>query len=342
MTKTREELLEMKQTELLGMLSDDTIKANNLKKNSAKTAIVDTILKTSDNSPVQNNEKGQGEEQLSLDSFKELIKEVKEEEPLKTKLKDKVYVAVNHNFNLKAKGYDKEGRLIRYVEGLDTLDLKEQNEIMPNGVPVKLIRFAGNNNEEANIFVDGFGVTRSTLRVPKENQLLQQYLERLKVYGREYILYDKTETRKRAIIERDKTAKLESLVANAGKDALLKPLLYMEVLQGNDAWQRFFKKDLIELKELAYDAIDYNQEEFINAVESSRATLVHLAHKLASKNIIEVSSDGYDVKWVENGKTIVEVPAGSIWSLAFVNFLLSAENQKLLVKLQQIAGVRAI
>jgi len=342
---TQQELEGLKVFELVALLPKDVIEEHSIKSNTKRSVVMQLVadhygidLKESNkfDKKKADEEMKAAEEENKLKEFAKTARKAFERKPGK-----RVYVARNHNYLLKSKGIDKDGKLIRYAVGFDTLDIKEQNKNNPEGVKVELIKFEG-LNPDAQFNIEGFGTARSMLTVPKHNQMLQKYIESHKSFGHFFIEWDKTKQNKIDVMEREEKGKLEGIIANAGKDELLVPLVYTDFKSGIDSFDRLIKLDIYELKKKAYDQIDYDYKEFLENVNNSYARALHLVNKSKKGGIITVSKDGRNVRWVSNNENIVTVPIGQLWQEKLIDYMLAAENIMVVRRLQELTGFNVL
>jgi hypothetical protein len=342
--KSIAEAKSMKVIELLDCLPDRIILEKSLKPNSKREIVQDIVIKffqltdevIEEKKPKEKTPKAPPIEK-KVDKLHEFAveakKEIKEEKP-----KSKTYVSHFFNFNLKAKGTNKDGKLMRYAEGHDTLDIKEQNKNNPEGVFLNLISFKGLERDVDMFSLEDFGVVRSEITVPAHEQLKQKFIESHKFYGIHFIEYDKKKRERAKVMDRESKGKLEMLVASADKTALLIPLVYIDSQNGFDTFQKKVKEDIYDLKSKAYDLIDYNYKEFLDASGSNLAKVLHLVNLARHKNIIRLTNNKREVVWDRNNQNLVTVPIGNLWNEETVDFLLRPENLHIIKKLEELTG----
>ena len=339
------DLEKLRVVELIALLPEELIKEYSLKNNTKKTVVLDVVAKHLDITLVDSKVRNE-------DLSKALIEERKEENELKAFAKSarvafarkpgpRTYVAKNHNYFLKPKGIDKKGKLMRYVEGYDTLDIKSQNENNPDGVRLVMIAFKGIPKVER-FNIEGFGEVRSMITVPESQPLLQEFLENNKFFGNFFTEWDKKKQGIKDILAREEKGKLEGLIANASKDDLLVPLVYADMKMGIDTFDKLVKLDVYELKQKAYDVIDYDHKEFLENVENSYARALHLVNKAKKSGIIKVTRDNRNVLWVSNNESFVTIPIGSLWNEEVISYMLKAENVSVVQRLQELTGFKVL
>jgi len=331
--RTYSSMKDMKVSDMIKELPSALVISNKLKVNSPRKTVEKVYsehFKLEKPKPVAEPTIEQKKESLS-DFIKATQAEAKD-----AKIRDKVYVSKFSNYNLNPKGVNKKGRLMRYAAGYDTLDLKEQNENNPDGVFVDLIHFESYSDVSEYFELDGFGTVRSRISVSKENPLLQEFLETHKYYGSLFVEYDERKRNKLAIMERERKAELEARVREASRLDLLVPLAYMDYQNGLDTFKELSSLDLYELKERAYDSIDYNKDEFVNALLSNQAKVLQLVNLARVENVIQVKDAGRTIIWSGNQQLITSVPIGRLWQEEMILFLLMPENSNILAKLSEI------
>lgn len=217
----------------------------------------------------------------------------------KTKLVDKVYrltrnaaplsfmLATKHTSRFPLLWVDPEtgvNRELRYARNQKTPFVDEQD---------------GNAILEPIIFEDGF------LRVPKTNQILQQFLEKHPHYGLKFEILDNT---------KDAQVAVESI--NLQVDALLEAR-EMSIAQLESVTRVLFSKDpsTISTDEMKRDILVYAKtepQEFLSIINDPVLKLSATVHKLFSENLIKFRNKNKEV-WF-NTKTkktrICTIPYG--------------------------------
>ena len=333
--QTAASVKKMKVSEMVNALPNDIVLKEKLRPNSSRTVVQELYA---EHFNVNMTETEEPEKAKSLSDF---IAEAKKENP-KDIYKDKVYVSSFSNFNLQPKGINNRGKLMRYAAGYDTLEIKEQNENNPEGVFVDLIHFEKYAEVEDYFTIEDFGIVRSSIFVSKDNTMLQEYLETHKNYGVFFIEYDEKKKKRLAIIERERKAKLEAGVREATRDELLIPLVYIDSINGVDSFEHLSVLDIYDLKDKAYEAADFETDEFMEASQSNRAKVLHLANIAKRDAIIQVTDGGRSIVWTGNKQLITTVPIGRLWADEMIEFLLMPENSNILSKLSEVLSFKIV
>lgn len=334
----RTQLEAMKVAEMIKLLPE----GHGLYPTSKKTVVIDAILKSqeiegngSEEFETEQEDETPQPKSEQNDSLYELAKQAEKEKykPDSNFAKDKKYIAKLNNYRLKPTGYDKDGYLMRYVVGYDTLDIEVQNRKSPNGVREDYIMFVGNGNQDATYSLAGFGSAHSMIVVPKTNVMLQKYIESHKLYGKQFVEYDEKSIKRARVEAREKADRIGQLVSSADRNSLLIPLTHIYNSQGSDGFSTLQNKELFELKELAYNLIDNNPNEFYEASRSARARFSFLGALAVDMGILKLTSDKREIKWANNTSLAI-VQIGRTWYDTLEDILSSAEGVSVTKRLE--------
>jgi hypothetical protein len=273
---------------------------------------------------------------LPSDYFQEIAKKIKEEtseKPTIGKNKDKVWYFVSKHFtlSLSPRGLSKSNKMMRYVSGLDTLSISEQ-ERMSDRIVLKAIIFQGSEGVEHELpNYKGRGMLRTT------DPTLAEFLVDHERYGDDFILYDKDALLAEEVKKEEKITLAKASVFKAPERDLVRVLTYVDMRNGVDSYDKLKNKDATELKRMCTRLVDKDIDTFISVMESGESKLIYLINLCVDKGILVPTSDGRQVK-TERGEIIIKSSLSRNWQEEMKEYLISERGAHLLKEMVSRTG----